>query len=181
MTKDIIPIDAIARRITVVRGQRVIVDSDLADLYGVSTGAFNQAIKRNKERFPEDFGFQLTQEEYDFLRSQTVILKTGRGQHRKYLPYAFTEAGALQAASLLNSPRAIQAGIFVHRAFVQLRDLLATHKNIAKQLTELEKRVSGHDKDLVAIVDALRQLLNPAEPKPKRRPIGFHPPGEDEE
>jgi ORF6N domain len=168
----IIPVDAIAKRIVFIRGQRVILDTDLAELYGVSTTRFNQQVRRNIERFPEDFMFQLTKEEHDALILQFATSKSGRGGRRK-LPLVFTEAGALNAASVLKSPRAIQVGIYVHRAFVQLRDLLATHKNIARQLTELEKRVAGHDKEIAQIVAAIHRLLEPP-PAAKKRPIGFH-------
>lgn len=173
-----IPVDAIAKRIQFIRGQRVILDTDLAKLYGVETRALNQAIKRNEERFPEDFMFQLSKEEFEGWRSQIVMSNPGAKKGLRRPPYVFTEAGALQAASVLNSPRAIQVGIYVHRAFVQLRDLLATHKNIARQLMELEKRVTGHDKELGKILELIRELLSPP-PQPKRRPIGFHTSDDD--
>ena len=168
----ITPVDVIAKRILFIRGHRVILDTDLADLYGVSTKAFNQAIKRNQQRFDGDFMFQLTQEESDFLRSQTVTLKSGRGQHRKYLPYVFTEHGAYMAGNVLSSPRAVEMSKFIVRAFIQMRDLLATHKTIARQLAELQKRVSGHDKTIADIVSTIHKLLEPPA-EPKKRKIGF--------
>lgn len=147
------------------------LDSDLAELYGVSISAFNQAIKRNIERFPADFMFQLEQAEYSALRSQIVILKTGRGQHRKYPPYAFTEHGAIMAATVLNSPRAVEMSVFVVRAFVQLREMLSTHKELAAKLDALERKVGSHDQAIAGLIDAIRQLMTP--PEEKKRGIGF--------
>ena len=171
-TPALIPtVDVIARHITVMRGQRVIVDTDLAQLYDVPTKVFNQAVKRNQERFPEDFMFQLTKEEHEILRSQIVTSSSGYGG-RRYLPYVFTEHGALMAATILNSARAVEVSIYVVRGFLQLRDLLATHKELARQLAALEKRVTGHDKDFASLVAEIRRLLNPAS-QPKRRRIGF--------
>ena len=116
-------------------------DADLAALYDVPTKRLNEQVRRNAERFPGDFMFALSQEEWDALRSQFATLKTGRGQHRKYLPFAFTEHGAIMAATVLNSPRAVEVSIYVVRAFVQLRELLAGHKELAKRLNELETRM----------------------------------------
>jgi len=176
--RSIIPVDAIARRIAFIRGQRVMMDADLAELYEVTTSHFNRAVKRNQERFPKDFMFQLTLEEYASLRFQSVISKPGSGG-RRYLPYVFTEHGALMAASVLNSKRAVEVSVFVVRAFVQLRDLLATHKTLAKQLEELEKRISGHDKEIAQIIATIHRLLEPPA-EPKRRPIGFHTSDDDD-
>jgi hypothetical protein len=156
-----------------MRGDRVILDNDLADLYGVEVRVLNQAVKRNTDRFPADFMFQLTTEEAGILRSQFVILKKGWGKHRKYLPYAFTEHGAIMAASVLNSERAVKASIYVVRAFVKLREMLAAHKEFALKLVELESRVKGHDEQIVALVEAIRQLMEPPEQPPRKR-IGFH-------
>jgi len=167
----LLPVDAIAKRIVFIRGQRVMLDSDLADLYGVETKVFNQAVKRNQERFDADFMFQLTAEEWTSLRSQTVTSKSGAGG-RRYLPYVFTEHGAYMAGNVLNSPRAIAVSKFIVRAFIQIRDLLATHKNIARQLMELERRVAGQDKQIAQIIRTIHQLLEPPE-SPKKRPIGF--------
>jgi hypothetical protein len=161
--------------ILILRGQRVILDADLAAIYGVETRVLNQAVKRNSERFPEDFMFRLTPEEAVRSRSQTVILNGGRGQNVKYLPHAFTENGAVQAANILSSPHAVAMGVYVVRAFVKLRELLASNKELAKRLDELEarieKKLTTHDQAIAAMLSAIRQLLNP--PRPKRRPIGF--------
>ena len=172
----VVAVDAVASRIATLRGQRVIVDTDLAALYGVPTKRLNEQVQRNKERFPADFMFQLSAEEWESLRSQIATLKTGRGQHRKYLPYAFTEHGTIMAATVLNSPSAIEVSIYVVRAFVQLRELLAGHKELAKRLDELETRMERklmtQDQAIVGILDAIRQLMAPP-PAPKKRPIGF--------
>lgn len=176
MTRAIAPATQhIARDILVLRGQRVIIDSDLAALYGVTTKRFNEQVRRNRERFPEDFMFQLTTQEAAALRSQFATLKTGRGQHRKYLPYAFTEHGAIMAASVLNSPRAVEMSVYVVRAFVRLREMLASNRELARQFAQLEarldKKLADHDEAIAAILSAIRQLMNP--PSPGRRPIGF--------
>lgn len=172
----LVAVEAIADRILILRGQRVIVDADLAALYGVQTKRLNEQVRRNAERFPADFMFALSQEEWDALRSQSATLKTGRGQHRKYLPYAFTEHGAIMAATVLNSPRAVEVSIYVVRAFVQLRELLAGHKELAKRLNELETRMERklmtQDQAIAGILNAIRQLMAPP-PAQKKRPIGF--------
>jgi hypothetical protein len=149
----------------------VILDRDLAAIYGVETRTLNQAVKRNADRFPEDFMFQLTPEEAAASRSQILILNGRRGQNIKFLPHAFTEHGAIQAANILNSPRAVTMGIHVVRAFVQLRSLLASNRELARKFAELEHRVSTHDQAIVGILKTIRELMNP--PEPKRRPIGF--------
>jgi hypothetical protein len=123
-----VPIERVETRILYIRGHRVMADTDLAEVYGVPTKALNQAIKRNRGRFPEDFMFQLSREVADSLRSQTVTLKTIRGQHRKYLPHVFTEHGAIMAASVLNSPRAIEASVYVVRAFVRMREAMSSDR-----------------------------------------------------
>ena len=174
----LVPVDAIATRILLIRGQRVILDADLAQLYGVLTKQFNRGVKRNQERFPEDFMFQLTKEEGEVLRFQSGTSKSGAGG-RRYLPYVFTEHGALMAASVLNSQRAVEVSVFVMRAFVQLRDLLSTHKTLAKHSGELEKRIAGHDKDIAQIINTIHRLLEPP-PEPKKRSIGFHTSADDE-
>ena len=174
-------LDEISSVIRTIRGQKVILDSDLANIYGGPTKALNQAVKRNRKRFPPDFLFQLTAEEADSLRSQIVTLKSGRGQHRKFLPYAFTENGAIMAANVLNSPEAVRMSVFVVRAFVQMRDLLGSTKELAKQLAALEKklttRLDGHE---IAIVEVLQRLMDildppptPPEPEMPKRRIGF--------
>ena len=164
----------LSRSILVLRGQRVILDSDLAVIYGVTTGRLNEAVKRNAERFPEDFMFRLSAVEHAVLLSQFAITTPVRGGRRQ-LPWAFTEHGAIQAANVLNSPRAIAMGVYVVRAFVKLRELLASNKELARRLDELEarieKKLATHDEAIAAILSAIRQLMNP--PTPKRRPIGF--------
>ena len=159
---------ALAGRIVVVRGQRVLLDSDLAQLYEVETKKFNQQIKRNPARFPPDFMFRLTDEEFESLRSQNVTSKRGG---RRYLPLAFTEHGAIMAASVLNSDRAVEMSVYVVRAFVQLRAVLLDHKVLADKLDALERRVSHHDNSLAEVIEAIRALM--AQPKPASRPIGF--------
>ena len=166
----VIPVERIERAILSIRGEKVMLDSDLAELYGVETKVLNQAVKRNAARFPADFMFQLTQEEHDDLvrlRSQIVTLK--RGEHRKYLPYAFTEHGALMLANVLNSERAAQTSVMVVRAFVRLRQMLASNAELARKLAALENK---YDAQFKVVFDAIRQLMSP--PEPKRREIGFH-------
>jgi hypothetical protein len=170
MSKEIIPVQHIARAIYLLRGQKVLLDSDLAALYGVSTKALNQAVKRNRERFPHDFMFQLTIEETRSLRSQFVTLK--RGEHLKYRPYAFTEQGVAMLSSVLNSERAVKVNIAIMRAFVKLRETLETNRELARKFEELERRVGKHDEDISGIIEAIRQLMAP--PKQPRRQIGFH-------
>ena len=159
---------SLAGRILVIRGQRVLLDSDLAQLYEVETKRFNEQIKRNPQRFPLDFMFSLTQEEFDGLRSQFATSKRGG---RRYLPLAFTEHGAIMAASVLNSDRAVEMSVYVVRAFVQLRAVLMDHKALADKLAALERRVSHHDNSLTEVIDAIRALM--AQPKAANRPIGF--------
>lgn len=171
----LVPVEHITQSILFLRGQRVILDRELAAIYGVETRALNQAVKRNGERFPEDFMFQLTAEEVELSRSQTVILNPGRGQNIKYLPYAFTEHGAIQAANILSSPRAIEMGVYVVRAFVKLRELLSSNRELARRFAQLEtrldKKLTEQDRAIGAILSAIRELMHP--PVPKRRPIGF--------
>jgi hypothetical protein len=131
----------------------------------------NAQVKRNRDRFPEDFMFQLTAEEAERSRSQIATLNSGRGQNIKYRPYAFTEHGAIQVANVLNSPRAIAMGVYVVRAFVHLRDLLASNKALAQKLNDLEHKLRNHDEAIAAILSAIRELMN--SPPPKRRGIGF--------
>jgi hypothetical protein len=157
--------------ILTIRGLRVMLDSDLAKIYGVKTSALNQALKRNLNRFPSDFAFQLTDKELENLMSQSVTSKGGRGGRRK-LPMVFTEHGAIMLASVLNSPVAVEASIRVVRAFVGMREQLAAHKELSQKLTELETRVSGHDEAIVNLFEAIRQLVEPVLPE-NRREIGF--------
>ena len=169
--ESLIPLERVERSILILRGHRVILDSDLAALYGVETRRLNEQVRRNIDRFPDDFAFALTEEEYAALRSQFAILKTGRGEHRKYLPRAFTEHGALMAASVLNSPKAVEMSIFVVRAFIRLRQILASNRQLAAKLNELEQRVATHDKSIVSLFQTVRSLMAAPE-KPKRK-IGF--------
>jgi hypothetical protein len=158
------------KKIFILRGMKVILDADLAALYGVRTHRLNEQVKRNAERFPADFVFQLTENEAAGLISRFAISKSGRGGRRS-LPFAFTEHGALMAASVLNSPRAVETGILVVRAFVKLKGLLAVHRQLAAQLRELELRLSSHDEQIGVLFDAIRKLMSPPEtPRPK---IGF--------
>lgn len=157
-------------RILSLRNRKVILDSDLAELYGVPTKALNQAVKRNPDRFPSDFHFQLTQDEKREVVTNCDHLV--RLKFSKTLPHAFTEHGALMAASVLNSPRAVDVSIFVIRAFVMLRDQLASHKEIKVRLDELERKVASHDGALQALVAGIRQLMASPPDSPKRR-IGF--------
>jgi hypothetical protein len=147
------------------------LDADLAVLYGVETKALNQAVQRNLDRFPSDFMFQLTEEEAARLRSQTVTLKKGRGQHRKYLPYAFTEQGVAMLSSVLRSPQAVQVNIEIMRAFVRMRQLQLTNDDMGKKLAALEKKYERHDAQFSVVFQAIRELMDP--PTKKKRPIGF--------
>ena len=156
---------------------KIMLDADLAELYGVPTGRLNEQVKRNLDRFPPEFMFLLTKQEAESLRSQTAILKRGRGQHRKYLPYVFTEHGAIMAASVLDSERAVQVSIYVVRAFVQLREMLSSNKALARKLNELERKLTTHDHAITELIEAIRQLMTTPEPK-KKRPIGFAPWGD---
>jgi hypothetical protein len=167
--KSLIPVETIEKKILLIRDEKVILDSDLAELYEVQVKVLNQAVKRNIERFPVDFMFQLTTEESEFLRSQLVTLKTGRGTYRKYLPYAFTEQGVAMLSSVLNSERAIKVNIEIMRSFVRLRQMLSSNAELARKLASLEKK---YDVQFKAVFDAIRQLMAPRV-KPKRR-IGFH-------
>ena len=166
------PSEWIDTKIHLIRGQRVLLDSDLATIYGVSTMALNQALKRNLRRFPSDFAFRLTREEFTHLISQIVISKKGRGGRRK-MPWVFTERGAIMLASVLKSQRAMEMSVFVVRAFVRMREMLMSNRQLAAKLDELEKRVTGHDAVIGELVAAIRELLNPDSSKPKRE-IGFH-------
>jgi hypothetical protein len=196
-SSDNLALQEIAPLIHQIREERVILDADLARIYGVTTKRLNEQVKRNAERFPEDFAFKLTKEETANLmsqiatsrleglpnrsqnvagfnvsehsRSQIATLK--RGQNIKYLPHAFTEHGAIMAANVLNSKQAVQMSVFVVRAFVKLREALASHRELADKLTELERKVGTHDKALVSIIAAIRGLTE--SPKPKTRAIGF--------
>ncbi len=170
----IVSLEGLVSRIFLVRGQKVMLDSDLATLYSVSIKRLNEQVRRNIRRFPSDFMFQLTKQEAEPLRSQNATLKRGRGQHRKYLPYVFTEHGAIMAASVLDSERAVQISTYVVRAFVQLREMLSSNKELARKLNELERKLTTHDRAITELIEAIRQLMTAPEPK-KKRPIGFAP------
>jgi hypothetical protein len=171
---EIVPAGEVAGFICSLRDQRVILDTDLASLYGVPTKALNQAVRRNREKFPEDLLFQLTWEEAALLpslRSQFVTLKQGR--HLKYRPFAFTEHGALMAATVLNSPRAVAMSLYIIRAFIKMREDLAANAAILKRLAEIDKTLLLHDSALREIYQELRPLLEPP-PAPPKPQIGFH-------
>lgn len=167
----IVPVESIESRIFLIRGHKVMIDADLAELYGVTTKRLNEQVKRNQERFPDDFMFQLNAEEENDLRSQIATSKTARGG-RRYRPYAFTEHGAIMAASVLNSHRAIEVSVHVVRAFVKLREMLRSHTELAGKLAELEDRIQGHDDEIKVLIEAIRELMEPPAEPGKR--IGFH-------
>jgi hypothetical protein len=169
MGKEVISIERIARAILVIRREKVMLDSDLAALYGVTTGNLNKAVKRNAERFPTDFMFQLDAEEVANLKFRFGISSWGG---RRLVPYAFTEQGVAMLSSVLNSERAVKVNIAIMRAFVKLRETLDTNRELARKFAELERRVGKHDDEIAAILEAIRQLMAPSE-KP-RREIGFH-------
>ena len=167
--------ELIERRIHVVCGLRVMLDSDLADLYSVPTKALKQAVKRNAERFPEDFAFELTQQEFANLRSQIVTSSLGHGGPR-YLPWAFTEHGVAMLTSVLNSSTAVEGNIAIIRAFVNMRRLLATPGELVSQLQQLAATVQLHDRQIKAITDVLTKMMEPPPEPVKKGRIGFHPP-----
>lgn len=171
MGHELVTIERITSSIRILRGQKVLLDSDIAVLYGVSTKVLLQAVKRNPKRLPGDFMLQLTQSEWEGLRSQTVTLKVGRGTHRKYLPYAFTEQGVAMLSSILRSERAVEVNIQIIRAFVRMRELLSSNAQLARKLDQLERKLQTHDRAIIDILNAIRQLTD--RPAPKRRPIGF--------
>jgi ORF6N domain len=177
--KQLLPLEAVTHRILLLRGQKLLLDSDLAALYGVTTRRLNEQVRRNWERFPRDFVFALTAEEFANLKSQSATSSWGG---RRTLPFAFTEHGAIMAAAVLNSPRAVEVSVYVVRAFVRLRELAATHGDLAKRLDDLESRTEAlamqHDSlsrntraQLKQVFDAIRELMTP--PDPPKRPIGF--------
>jgi hypothetical protein len=175
----IIPHQPVEGLIHTLRDQRVILDSDLAKVYGVTTTRLNQQVRRNAERFPVDFTFQVTADEFAGLMLQIATSKKGRGGRRK-LPLAFTEHGAIMAANVLNSPRAVQMSVFVVRAFAKMRAMLGDNRHLAEKLAELERRLTGrldvHEQAIVHILDEIKKLMEPlpSPPEPKRREIGFH-------
>ena len=169
MSKEIVPVERITRAIFVFRGHKVMLDSDLAALYGVPTGHLNRAVKRNPGRFPSDFMFQLAEGEAEILKCQFGISSWGG---RRGLPHVFTEQGIAMLSSVLNSERAVKVNIAIMRAFVKLRQMLDTNRELAQKFSELERRVDKHDDEIAAILEAIRQLMTPPE-KPGRE-IGFH-------
>lgn len=166
--KPVIAAEIIERKIYLIRGLKVMLDGDLAELYGVEARVLNQAVKRNAKRFPSDFMFQLSKDEDKALRSQFVTLKQGRGRHRKYQPYAFSEQGVAMLSSVLNSDRAVEVNILIMRAFVKLREMISTHKDLAKKLEDLEKK---YDSQFRVVFEAIRELMVP--PEEDKRKIGF--------
>lgn len=167
-SESLIPVERIAAQIYVIRGLSVMLDSDLAGLYGVTTKALNQQVTRNMTRFPEDFAFHLTREEFTALRSQIVTLKTGRGQHPKYSPRVFTEHGILMLSSVLRSDRAAAVNVAIMRTFVRLRRILGSNE-------ELARKVAQHDEEIGWLVERVQELMEPPEPPEpaEKRPIGF--------
>jgi hypothetical protein len=171
----VIPMERIERVILSIRGEKVMLDSDLAELYGVETGALNRAVRRNANRFPEDFMFQLTSKEAEILKCQIGISSSGHGGRRRSLPFAFTEQGVAMLSSVLHSDRAVRVNIEIMRAFVRLRQMLASNAELARKLVALEKK---YDAQFKVVFDAIRRLMSP--PESKRREIGFHVKYDDE-
>lgn len=169
------PVEAIARTIVILRGHRVVLDTELAGLYGVTTKRLNEQVKRNIDRFPGDFMFRLTKTETAALDRPQFVTGSQRHRDPKFPPFAFTEHGAIMAAAILNSPRAVEMSIYIVRAFVQLRELLSSNKELARQFAQLEARIGTkfveHDDAIDAILSAIRELMQP--PVPTQRGIGF--------
>lgn len=168
----LIPIERIQNFIFLIRGEKVMLDSHLAELYHVDTGTLNRAVKRNLERFPEDFMFQLAPQEVANLKRQFGISSSGHGGRRRSIPYAFTEQGVAMLSSVLRSGRAVQVNVAIMRAFVSLRRLLATNEDLSRKFAELERKLEGHDDAIKSLFDAIRELMLP--PKKPKREIGFH-------
>jgi hypothetical protein len=166
----VVPVERIQKRILLLRGQKVILSQDLADLYAVPVKALNQAVRRNRLRFPDDFMFQLNSDELENLKSQFVTSSWGG---TRFFPYAFTEQGVAMLSTVLRSERAVQVNIAIMRAFVQLRQILSTHTELARKLAELEQRIEGHDTAIRSLFEAIRQLMAPP-PAPPKPQIGFH-------
>ena len=166
-----VPVAKIEQRILLIRGEKVIVDADLAEFYGVPTKRLNEQVKRNKDRFPDDFMFQLSVEE-----KSEVVANCDHLSKLKYsssLPYVFTEHGAIMAASVLNSRRAVEVSVFIVRAFVKLRRMIAENKELSRRIVQIERHLAEHDNQIMELVKAIKQLLKP-DPLPKKRRIGFH-------
>jgi hypothetical protein len=173
-SKDFVPEKRIIRVIMVIRGEKVMLDSDLAALYGVQTRRLNEQVRRNIDKFPDDFMFQLTKEEYDNLKSQNATSRSDWGGRRK-LPLVFTEHGALQAANVLNSEQANRMSVYIVRAFIRLREMALANDKLSGKINELEKRISDHDHILIDLIHEIRQLVKEPGPKGKKRSIGFIP------
>ena len=171
-SKDLIPEKRILKIIMLVRGEKVILDSDLAKLYGIETRRLNEQIRRNIDKFPNDFMFQLTKDEFENLKSQIATSSSGWGGRRK-LPFVFTEHGVLQAANVLNSSQANKMSVFIVRTFIRLREMALTNEKLSRKVDQLEKRVSDHDEILIELVREIRKLIDTPKPKGKRRSIGF--------
>lgn len=169
MNKQLVPVARLTRTILFLRGEQVLLDADLARLYGVTTGNLNKAVGRNRDRFPKDFMFRLNRDEARNLRFQIGISSWGG---RRALPFAFTEQGVAMLSSVLNSERAVRVNIAIMRAFVKLREALGTNRKLARKFAELQKHVGKHDEEIAAIINAIRQLMAP--PEKPRREIGFH-------
>jgi hypothetical protein len=165
----LVPMERIVRSILTIRGQKVLLANELAELYDIPTKQLNQQVRRNRDRFPEDFMFQLTAEESAALRSQIATLDVGRGKYSKYAPYVFTEQGVAMLSSVLKSKRAVQVNIAIMRAFVELREMLSSHKDLARKLEAMEK---NYDEQFRVVFDAIRELMTPPKSPPKRK-IGF--------
>jgi len=171
-SKRVVSEHQILRNIMVIRGEKVILDSVLAELYGVETRRLNEQVRRSIEKFPDDFMFQLTQEEFDHLKSQIATSRSGWGGRRK-LPLVFTEHGALQAANVLNSERANKMSVFIIRAFIRLREMVLNNEKLSRKIGELEKRVSDHDEILIELIREIRKLVDTPQQNRKRKSIGF--------
>ena len=172
---DLVPVERIERAILSIRGEKVMLDSDLAELYGVETRVLNQAVKRNASRFPEDFVFQLNADEVVKLNRSQIVIGSQKHRDPRFPPYAFTEHGALMLANVLNSERAAQTSVMVVRAFVRLRQMLASNAELARKMEALENK---YDAQFKVVFDAIRRLMSP--PEPQRREIGFHVKHEDD-
>ena len=169
--KSIVPAGKIEQRILMIRGEKIIIDADLAEFYGVPTKRLNEQVKRNKDRFPEDFMFQLNGDEKSEVVAKCDHLE--KLKFSKVLPYAFTEHGAIMAASVLNSPQAAEISIFIVRAFVKLRQAISEHKELSRKISQIERHLSGHDEQINTIIKTIKQLIQPA-PVPKKIRIGFY-------
>jgi len=168
--KSVIPVEKIERRILLIRDEKVIIDADLADFYGVQTKRLNEQVKRNKDRFPADFMFQLSADE-----KQEVVANCDHLSKLKYsktLPYAFTEHGTIMAASVLNSPRAIEISVYIVRAFVKLRKIISENEALTRKIVQIENHLADHDEQIIELIRAIKQLMKP-DPPPKKRRIGY--------